>query len=47
MEKKQYKIPSVEVLKVNTELMNITDVASIISGPGVPMPPRHPGDIIP
>ena len=47
MEKKQYKIPSVEVLSVNTVLMSKTGEASVLPGPGAPMPPRHPGDIIP
>ena len=34
MEKKQYNTPLTEVMPVNTVLMQLTDVASVLPGPG-------------
>ena len=48
MEKKQYRIPTTEVmdLKAKKVLMQLFGPGSMPSDPSS-MPPRHPGDIIP
>lgn len=43
MEKKQYRIPSVEVMNVSTVLMQKTGEGSLLPGPG--MPPRKPSEV--
>lgn len=41
MEKKLYIVPAVDVMTVSTVLMQKTDVASLLPGPGYNPPRRH------
>lgn len=41
MEKKLYNIPQTEVVPFNTVLMQLTNTASVLPGPGSHAPKRH------